>query len=536
MLYQQLRSLEVRAAPSLLTHSSTLVVATCTPGLLYYRHSLAFGMRPSCRPTTVDPAFQAQAKAAESRAAHAEAELRRERSNLQEQQASAASLSAELAQFAGGRMHVELSALMAKVQKLQAALDPATDILGAPGKRIPAGVAATQGPAMLQPQLPVQGSPINVLGARVGVPEQPAESGIDRDGMPVAAGRGGGTAQHGGQEKFPTETFNHSDAGLHGRLGREGQRDAQDVDLQPSGVGSEAVADALSSGTGSAGDRARFRDVEVLEGGAAASKGVEVEACSLQRGGGHLPLATAEAKMKVVVPLLRQISQHVASLASAAAASVSATGGQGTTAVDCSVMTTATAATGASCPAHATQDSLMPGNAQESVPPQSLAPGAVADSAAGALASQFDRESTGRQRPRSVTLASGLSPLPASSSPDSHQPGVLVLVPPTNPPRTVGTPPFVPAPAGPAHALSTQSARSFWRRCSTSGDSQDSGTGSTKGLEDLIAEVQREVTAKVSASMRFRLGLLSWFCNNLRARCHAEVLARWALCVGFFLV
>jgi hypothetical protein len=54
----------------------------------------------------------------------------------------------------------------------------------------------------------------------------------------------------------------------------------------------------------------------------------------------------------------------------------------------------------------------------------------------------------------------------------------------------------------------------------------EAAEGHAKGVEELMMDVQREVSAKVSASMRFKLGLLTWFCNNLRARCHSEVLAR----------
>ena len=60
-------------------------------------------------------------------------------------------------------------------------------------------------------------------------------------------------------------------------------------------------------------------------------------------------------------------------------------------------------------------------------------------------------------------------------------------------------------------------------------ESDDDASGGALGMAELLEEVQREVSTRVAASMRLKLGLLAWFCSNLRTRCHAEVLARWAL-------
>jgi hypothetical protein len=49
------------------------------------------------------------------------------------------------------------------------------------------------------------------------------------------------------------------------------------------------------------------------------------------------------------------------------------------------------------------------------------------------------------------------------------------------------------------------------------------------GAQDLVADIDREITARISASMRLKVGLLGWFCKNLRKRCHMEVFARCAM-------
>jgi hypothetical protein len=61
------------------------------------------------------------------------------------------------------------------------------------------------------------------------------------------------------------------------------------------------------------------------------------------------------------------------------------------------------------------------------------------------------------------------------------------------------------------------------------------GAGADHGLEaattvasaqEMVADIEREITARLSASVKLKVGLLAWFCKNLRQRCHAEVLAR----------
>lgn len=45
----------------------------------------------------------------------------------------------------------------------------------------------------------------------------------------------------------------------------------------------------------------------------------------------------------------------------------------------------------------------------------------------------------------------------------------------------------------------------------------------------LMGDIDEEIAHRVAASMRLKLGLLSWFCHNMRRRCVMEVVARQGL-------
>lgn len=47
--------------------------------------------------------------------------------------------------------------------------------------------------------------------------------------------------------------------------------------------------------------------------------------------------------------------------------------------------------------------------------------------------------------------------------------------------------------------------------------------------DDLMMDINTEISHRVAASMRLKLGLLSWFCHNMRRRCVMEVVARQGL-------
>jgi hypothetical protein len=54
--------------------------------------------------------------------------------------------------------------------------------------------------------------------------------------------------------------------------------------------------------------------------------------------------------------------------------------------------------------------------------------------------------------------------------------------------------------------------------------------------DDLMTSINTEISQRVGASMRLKLGLLSWFCHNMRRRCVLEVVARHALSSLFTVV
>ena len=47
-----------------------------------------------------------------------------------------------------------------------------------------------------------------------------------------------------------------------------------------------------------------------------------------------------------------------------------------------------------------------------------------------------------------------------------------------------------------------------------------------RGPDDLMTDINAEISHRVASSMRLKLGLLSWFCHNMRRRCVMEVVAR----------
>lgn len=47
-------------------------------------------------------------------------------------------------------------------------------------------------------------------------------------------------------------------------------------------------------------------------------------------------------------------------------------------------------------------------------------------------------------------------------------------------------------------------------------------------MDVMMASIQREVQERTTASLRLKAGLLSYFCNNMRRRCRAEVQHRCA--------
>lgn len=47
-------------------------------------------------------------------------------------------------------------------------------------------------------------------------------------------------------------------------------------------------------------------------------------------------------------------------------------------------------------------------------------------------------------------------------------------------------------------------------------------------MESMMADINREVQERTSASLRLKVGLLSYFCNNMRRRCRQEVVNRSA--------
>jgi hypothetical protein len=80
-----------------------------------------------------------------------------------------------------------------------------------------------------------------------------------------------------------------------------------------------------------------------------------------------------------------------------------------------------------------------------------------------------------------------------------------------------------PPPRAPALAIKSAVHRPF-----TASENGSDADAPAKDMEELMLVMDADVTAKISASMRLRLGLLTWFCSNLRARCHSEVLRRLA--------
>lgn len=50
-----------------------------------------------------------------------------------------------------------------------------------------------------------------------------------------------------------------------------------------------------------------------------------------------------------------------------------------------------------------------------------------------------------------------------------------------------------------------------------------------RGPDDLMTDINAEISHRVASSMRLKLGLLSWFCHNMRRRCVMEVVARQGL-------
>jgi hypothetical protein len=69
------------------------------------------------------------------------------------------------------------------------------------------------------------------------------------------------------------------------------------------------------------------------------------------------------------------------------------------------------------------------------------------------------------------------------------------------------------------------------RRSGRGGGGGGGGGGGDDGDGDgdaMMADISREIAEKVSASMRLKLGLLAWFCQNMRRRCMLEVVARCA--------
>lgn len=47
-------------------------------------------------------------------------------------------------------------------------------------------------------------------------------------------------------------------------------------------------------------------------------------------------------------------------------------------------------------------------------------------------------------------------------------------------------------------------------------------------MDVMMASIQREVAERTTASLRLKAGLLAYFCNNMRRRCHSEVQHRFA--------
>lgn len=61
-----------------------------------------------------------------------------------------------------------------------------------------------------------------------------------------------------------------------------------------------------------------------------------------------------------------------------------------------------------------------------------------------------------------------------------------------------------------------------WQRHATG--MQEAGSD----MDVMMASIHREVQERTAASLRLKAGLLSYFCNNMRRRCRAEVQQRCA--------
>eukprot|EP00892_Ulva_mutabilis_P008523 jgi/Ulvmu1/6042/UM027_0019.1 len=96
------------------------------------------------------------------------------------------------------------------------------------------------------------------------------------------------------------------------------------------------------------------------------------------------------------------------------------------------------------------------------------------------------------------------------------------------------------APGSPAIAPSGEAGGAVGSQAAARGNNGDAGAAAPRAeagaydtaqsggsdMDSMMADINREVQQRTSASLRLKVGLLSYFCNNMRRRCRHEVLQR----------